>query len=135
MYADHSGGKIAPNSGSSPGQNGTWVKGWLDFSSSYDNISTQNLIGFEVNGTYGHLGPYLETPNVFRCPSDRSTVQIFGASRPRVRSVAMNGWMGGSQYCGQTSFRNYRTLDEIASPADRFVITEGRPDAINDGGF
>lgn len=136
MYADDSDGKITPNNGSNEGIIGTWVKGWLDYSSSYDNINRDYLTGFDgpiSKRQYGHLGPYLKSPYVFRCPSDMSSVRIFGRPQNRVRSVSMNNWMGGNAYCGQSQYRNYRTLDEIAAPAKRFVITEERPDSINDG--
>jgi prepilin-type N-terminal cleavage/methylation domain-containing protein/prepilin-type processing-associated H-X9-DG protein len=41
------------------------------------------------------LGPYLKTHLVFKCPSDRSEIKLSDGTRyPRVRTYAMNGFMG-----------------------------------------
>lgn len=45
------------------------------------------------------LGPFVQTHLVFKCPSDRSqTVVAGGVSLPRVRSYAMNGFMGTTSH-------------------------------------
>ena len=139
MYADDNGGRLAPNNGSNPNHpEGTWVAGWLDFSSSFDNINVDYLVNSERTGRYGLLGPYLKRDaSVFKCPADRSQVMIFGRLQARVRSVSMNSWMGGSAYCGRTEFRVFQNLAEISrpDPAKAFVILEEREDSINDGVF
>ncbi len=139
MYADDNGGRLAPNNGSDPNHPaGTWVAGWLDFSSSFDNINADYLVSSERTGRYGLLGPYVQRDaSVFKCPSDRSQVIIFGRVQARVRSVSMNSWMGGSAYCGQTQFNVFRQLSEISrpEPAKAFVILDEREDSINDGVF
>src|SRR5690606_29444942 len=104
----------------------------------YDNLNTSYLISSERTGRYGLLGPYLKRDaSVFKCPSDRSQVTIFGRAWARVRSVSMNSWMGGSAYCGQTEFRVFQDLSEISrpEPAKAFVILDEREDSINDSGF
>jgi Tfp pilus assembly protein FimT len=139
MYADDNGGRLAPNNGSNPTHpGGTWVAGWLDFSSSYDNINEHYLVSSERTGRYGLLGPYLKRDaSVFKCPADRSQVIIFGRAWARVRSVSMNSWMGGSAYCGQTQFNVFRQLSDISrpEPAKAFVLLDEREDSINDSGF
>jgi prepilin-type processing-associated H-X9-DG protein len=139
MYADDNGGRLAPNNGSNPTHpGGTWVAGWLDFSSSYDNINEHYLVSSERTGRYGLLGPYLKRDaSVFKCPADRSQVTIFGRVQARVRSVSMNSWMGGSAYCGQTQFNVFRHLSEISrpEPSQALVILDEREDSINDGVF
>jgi prepilin-type N-terminal cleavage/methylation domain-containing protein/prepilin-type processing-associated H-X9-DG protein len=137
MYADDSGGRIAPNNGSDPGTIGTWAAGWLDFTSSYDNINTDYLMGYDgplSNQMYGHLGPYLKNPAVFRCPADKSQVTIFGRLHNRVRSISMSNWMGGNVYCSQDQFRLFRKVDEIVrpAPANAWVVLDEREDSIND---
>ncbi len=42
----------------------------------------------------GKIWPYVKSPGVYRCPADKS--QINGV--PVVRSVSMNGWIGGRTY-------------------------------------
>jgi prepilin-type N-terminal cleavage/methylation domain-containing protein/prepilin-type processing-associated H-X9-DG protein len=138
MYADDNQGRITPNNGSDPGSIGTWVRGWLDFTSSYDNINIDYLMGHDgplSNQMYGHLGPYLKNPAVFRCPADQSQVRIFGRLHNRVRSISMSNWMGGNVYCSQDQFRLFRKIDEITrpAPAKAFVVLDEREDSINDG--
>jgi len=138
MYADDNQGRLAPNNGSDPGSIGTWVKGWLDFSASTDNINIDFLMGHDgprSNGMYGHLGPYTKNPAVFRCPADQSQVKIFGKLLNRVRSISMSNWMGGNVYCGQDNYRLFRKVDEITrpAPAKAWVVLDEREDSINDG--
>ena len=134
MYADDNNGRITPNNGSSPGSIGTWVAGWLDFSSSFDNVNIDYLINFEKTRMYGHLGPYVKNPGTFRCPADKSQVTIFGRLHNRVRSVSMSNWMGGNVYCSQDQFRLFRKIDEISrpQPAKAWVVLDEREDSIND---
>lgn len=138
MYADDNAGRLAPNNGSDSNHpRGTWVPGWLDWTSSFDNINTDYLVAYEKTGNYGHLGPYLARDiSVFRCPDDASTVMIAGRSHNRVRTVSMNSWMGGDAYCGQAQFYvEHRTQSEISRPAQRWVFAKELVAAINDSWF
>jgi prepilin-type N-terminal cleavage/methylation domain-containing protein/prepilin-type processing-associated H-X9-DG protein len=139
MYADDNDGKLAPagRGGSSSGKapnNHCFMGGWLDFSSSYDNINTQLLLNPDYNGYSGHLGHYLKNPAVFRDPGDKSQVKIFGRRHNRVRSVSINNWMGGAVYCSQSQFRLFKKVDEITrpAPAKAWVVITEREDSIND---
>ncbi len=138
MYADDNEGRIAPNIGPKWGDRG-WVGGWLDFSSDYDNINTDYLINFEKDGTYGHLGPYLKNVAVFRCPADKSQVEIFKRLMNRVRSVAMNGFMNFDLPLSEPWFpedwMNYKKLSDITQPVTKFVLLDEREDSIDNGHF
>jgi prepilin-type processing-associated H-X9-DG protein len=136
MYAEENRGRITPNNGSNPNEPlGTWVAGWLDYTASFDNVNVAYLMA--GNERHGMLGPYLKDASVFRCPSDASQVTIFGRRQNRVRSVAMNNWMGGSAYCGQSNFREFRKTSDIIglAPSDAWVIMDQREDSINDAWF
>jgi len=51
----------------------------------------------------GHLGPYLRSADVFHCPGDRSTTNIFGRRGPlRVRSYSMNQYIVHGDGVGHT---------------------------------
>jgi prepilin-type N-terminal cleavage/methylation domain-containing protein/prepilin-type processing-associated H-X9-DG protein len=139
MYADDNQGRIVPNHGNVYGQQ-TWVTGWLDFSSSYDNINVDYLINNEKDGNYGLLGPYLKNAAVFRCPADKSQVTIFGRLMNRVRSMSMNNWTGGNVYCsgnGGNQWVALRKLEDMTNPAPakNWVLIDEREDSINDGWF
>jgi prepilin-type N-terminal cleavage/methylation domain-containing protein/prepilin-type processing-associated H-X9-DG protein len=141
MYADDNQGRVAPNNGSDPNHpRGTWAAGWLDFTSSYDNINTDYLINFEKTGNYGHLGPYLKNLAVFRCPADQSQVTIFGRLMNRVRSMSMNNWVGGDAYCGGNGGDQWvaiRKVDDMVTlaPAKTWVLIDEREDSINDSWY
>ncbi len=144
MYADDNLGRLVPNNGN-VGEGGTadsqksWVSGWLDFTSSYDNINTDYLVAAEKTGNYGHLGPYVRRDvSVFRCPADASAVLLSGRWFNRVRTVSMNNWMGGNAYCGGNGgddYRAYRGYSEISKPSQRWVIAKELIAAINDAWF
>lgn len=52
-------------------------------------------INYIIGEREGSLGPYVKTPKVFKCPSDKSLTRLAdGNSYPRVRSYSMNGFMG-----------------------------------------
>lgn len=141
MYADDNGGRLVPNNGQlqRSGTSQTWADGWLEFTSSFDNINYNHLINPEAsNGRAGLLGPHLNRDaSVFRCPSDRSSVMIFGRVYPRVRSFSMNNWMGGSAYTQQDEYKVFQKLEDITrpEPAKAMVLLEEREDSINDSTF
>ena len=142
MYSDDNLGRLVPNNGNVGGGGSgnsqkSWVSGWLDFSSSFDNINTDYLVAAEKNGNYGHLGPYVQRDvSVFRCPADASTVLISGRWFNRVRTVSMNNWMWGNAYCGASQYYQVnRAQSEISRPSQRWVIAKELVAAINDAWF
>ncbi len=138
MYADDNDGRIPPQNGGATGVDGewlsTWVAGWLDYSSSYDNINTDYLINFEKTGKYGYLGPYLKNPAVFRDPADKSQVFILGKWFNRVRSVSMNEHMN-NLYWNLDPNINFRKVSDIRVPVKTFVLIDEREDSINNPVF
>jgi prepilin-type N-terminal cleavage/methylation domain-containing protein/prepilin-type processing-associated H-X9-DG protein len=141
MYADDNQGRVVPNNGSDPNHPlGTWVPGWLDFTSSFDNVNLDYLINYEKTGNYGHLGPYLKNTAVFKCPADKSQVTIFGRLQNRVRSISMNSWVGGYAYCtgnGGNDWVVNLKIDDMVSlaPAKTWVVIDEREDSINDSWY
>jgi prepilin-type processing-associated H-X9-DG protein len=138
MYADDNQGLLAPNIDSSEaGEIKTapsWSGGWLDFTSSPDNTNVALLIDHHRYPYGAYLGPYVKTPAVFKCPSDKSVTRIQGRIHPRVRSVSMNNYMGVGSRAWQVPSRypvNTR-ISRIHAPADTFVFLDEREDSIND---
>jgi prepilin-type processing-associated H-X9-DG protein len=107
----------------------------MDFSSSSDNTNTFYL----THPDFSQLAPYIHTPQVYRCPSDRSTVTIGGRTLPRVRSVSMNCWMNyiGAGAIGQDEYRIFRKFNDLTTlpPSKAWVFMDEREDSINDGLF
>lgn len=135
LYADENNGWLPGVIGGSYPGSGRWVSGWMDFSNSPDNTNTLYL----TEERYSQLAPYISTPALYRCPSDRSSVVIGGRQHQRVRSLSMNCWMNyvGSESIGQDQFRVFRKLDDIQipPPTKAWVLMDEREDSINDGLF
>jgi len=77
-------------------------------------------------------------PNVFKCPADKSKIDLGN----RVRSVSMNqtvGWNVNGNWinAGGGVWQTYKRVENITSlnPVDLFVFLDEHPDGINDGGF
>jgi len=94
------------------------------------------------------LWPYAKTASIYKCPSDRSTVLAFGATRPRVLTMSMNLYVGGfapakgggqSGTTGGWSFaapyRIYSKLTGISDPTKIFVFLDMREDTVNWSNF
>jgi len=132
MYAGDNGDRVVTN----PGAGATlanWVMGWLDW-----NFGVP--AGANTNVQYlkdGALGPYTaKSTGVYKCPADRSACSL----GPRVRSVSMNGFVGGRYQIDGEGFTGYRFfLKEsdfiLPGPSKTWVFVDEHPDSINDGLF
>ena len=107
-----------------------WVWGSMSFAADWtDNTNTVNLLS-------SSLGPYLQTPVVYHCPSDKSTALQGGVPMSRVRSVSMNWYMNGVPGFPAWSgtYPRYTRTAMIPRPADFWVFLDEAP-SINDGLF
>jgi prepilin-type N-terminal cleavage/methylation domain-containing protein/prepilin-type processing-associated H-X9-DG protein len=136
LYADeHQDQMPGVNGGAVPGP-GQWVSGWLDFSA--NNAQNTNLL-YLLDSRYAQIGPYLQSPGVYRCPADKSLASLGGRMLPRVRSVSANMWMNyiGGVDVGQDEYRIFQKTSELTtlSPVSAWVFIDEREDSINDGLF
>ncbi len=127
LYADDNDGLLPYNS------NQTGYQQW--FGTANMAIATEATnISLMMSGL---IGRYAQTPEIFKCPADRSVAAGLGI--PRIRSVSMNGYMGG-QNNGQfypniqaSTYAKFRRTSEIINPAQRFVFLDEEPTGLNDG--
>jgi len=140
MYADDNGAKLAPNrDGGNVGKTMTdaaWAGGWLDFSTSTDNTNTEYLVNHDRYQWAAYLGPCVKSVSVFRCPADKSVVNI-GGQQNRVRSLSMNNYVGdlSRTWTAGSKYQLCKKSTQIQSPALMFVLLDEREDSINDGWF
>ena len=121
-----------------------WMGGWLDFTGNRDNWDVDYNIKQSI------LWPYCgKNPNIFKCPSDQSQVNVRGQIMPRVRTMSMLCYLGGrgenrplnwsGVTYGNTSgeYQVYRKTSDLRDPgpAKTFVFLDEREDSINDGMF
>ena len=126
MYANDNEGKLVGNMPEGP-DNHPWVAGTMK---SPADATNQMLI------RQGKLFPYANQLTTYRCPSDPSQSQ----GTPRVRSYAMNSWMGSrymESYSGQSRFRTFvkDTETAAAGPAALWVLNDEHETSIDDGWF
>lgn len=139
MYTDENNSRLPFAEG-----DGAWVGGFLDFVN--DNRSNWDP---DVDLKKSPLWPYCgNSVGIFKCPADRSFVKpttgpLAGQRVPRVRSMSMNNWVGGSGPTGQVPYRNatgwrvYRRSGDFVDPGPggTWVFIDMREDSINTGGF
>jgi len=152
MYADENSDWWIPNF---PGANPAWVAGSMDFNAG--NTANTNINMF-LDPHQCVLSPYFKNPNIFHCPSDKSTVPGEGA---RVRSVSasqavgtslvsicnqpvpcpVNGqWLSGGNVgsgCNTSGYLTYGKTSMMTYPgtANIWVIADEHPNSINDAGL
>jgi prepilin-type N-terminal cleavage/methylation domain-containing protein/prepilin-type processing-associated H-X9-DG protein len=132
LYAGDNGDKVPYASGFTPAvTNAVWVQGALDFTTNRYNWDIELYI------KTGALWPYCVTAPIFRCPADHSVVEVNGQRLPRVRTMAMNGWMGGvggvAEYELDPRFKVFLTSSDMTAPgpSQLWLLIDQRDDAIN----
>jgi prepilin-type N-terminal cleavage/methylation domain-containing protein len=107
-----------------------WTQSHLDY-----NPANRSNWDPTVGITPSPLWPYCgQRFDIWKCPSDRSSVVVSGVRKPRVRTMAMNLYLGG--FAGTTGgfawivpYKIYFKTSEITPPAKIFVFLDMREDA------
>ena len=111
-----------------------WVQGDLDFSPG--NASNWNVDRDLTNSLlWSYCG---KSAAIWKCPADRSTVNVKGVTYPRVRSIAMNAWFDSTDVSGfGPGFRVYKKMSDLIEPgpSGTWLFLDEREDSINDGEF
>ena len=127
MYAGDNDGYLAGSLGE-PRAGKVWVPGHLDFSSRRDNVDKSLLLDRKRGAL---LGKYLQNAEVFKCPSDKSTVKVGGETLPRIRSISMsqsfgrNPTQGGGagQWLPYSSYLNYVKEGDMNRPGPSNTVS------------
>ncbi len=131
MYADDDDGWITHAYGT--------AHGWMN-TSTLDYSAKRSNWDFNQDIAQSPLFPYTgNSPGIFKCPADKSSVVVDGRRLPRVRSMSMSSWVGGNDgkhtWYGGTEWRMYLKLSDFVDPgpAQTWVFIDEREDSINDG--
>lgn len=135
MYADDHDGRLVPNN-------------WVYYASSQTQLTNgvswapgvTKLDADPENLRRGLLWPYNQTAGIYRCPTDKSTIQtLSGEKLPqlRTRSYNMNGHINCDVNDDDPFSPNLTKYSDITSPApaQQFVFIEPHPDTVIDGHF
>jgi prepilin-type N-terminal cleavage/methylation domain-containing protein/prepilin-type processing-associated H-X9-DG protein len=139
MYAVENGGLLpyaTENFYEATTRAATWVTGYLDFDPA-NRSNWDPAIDLE-RSPLRDLGA--GNAALWKCPSDRSTLVVSGIVKPRLRSQAMNlylGGYGGSRSSGMYNCQVYRKEADMIdpTPALLMVLADAREDSIDWGNF
>jgi prepilin-type N-terminal cleavage/methylation domain-containing protein/prepilin-type processing-associated H-X9-DG protein len=95
VYIDDHEGRLVPN-GYLPDKNPDDLEGrrfWVMGSTHLDPPAFTNL-AYLMDRKYAAFADYLKTRDIYKCPSDRSTIEINGDEFPKTRTYALNGALG-----------------------------------------
>jgi prepilin-type N-terminal cleavage/methylation domain-containing protein/prepilin-type processing-associated H-X9-DG protein len=137
MYSDDNAGRLPPNAALSGGATNSWVNGQMKWDFGFGPPWAQNYDVTLLTGSL--LGPYSSrSTRIYKCPGDK----VNGKSGPRLRSISMNGMMGGyspgdAASINSPGFQLYLKLSDInkPNPSQAWVFIDEHADSINDGFF
>ena len=133
MYATDNSDWLATNGQNDPPNTVRrfWVQGAF-----YDLPDNTNA-AYIVDPRYAEFANYIQNTKVYVCPTDRSTVSLYGQVYPKIRSYSMNayvGWDRLDQWDSRLSanFKVFKKHSEMAPnmPAGTFVFQDVNPDSI-----
>src|SRR5215472_4732904 len=106
-----------------------WVQG------AFFSPEANTNYAYIIDPKYALFGNYLQTTKIYVCPTDRSTVKFNGKLYPKLRSYALNayvGWSGPWDDRLSTAFRIFRRHSELGPkmPAGTFLFEDVNPDSI-----
>ncbi|MBI3415338.1 MAG: prepilin-type N-terminal cleavage/methylation domain-containing protein [Verrucomicrobia bacterium] len=111
----------------------TWIRGSFRLS---PNDATNTLL--LIDPQYALFATYITASSIYKCPSDRTPGTSGRIDLPRVRSYAMNAYVGwsGAPNRGIPDADNYKVFQKTSaiaapSPAGLLVIEEVHPDSID----
>jgi prepilin-type N-terminal cleavage/methylation domain-containing protein/prepilin-type processing-associated H-X9-DG protein len=122
-----------------------WIEGWLDYNGSSDDTNTALL----TVASNAMIGPYIQSPGVFRCPADPSCANG-NSGPPRVRSCSMNEAIGPNSagkiagvngaadqgsWLPDTTYNVFIKESDVRAAANIWLFLDEHPDSINDGAF
>ena len=118
----------------------TWVTGWLQWWNPQDPANWDPNHDITKSPMWPYCGQNLA---IWRCPADRSSVVVKGTTKPRVRSMSMNFYLGGfggwddSEGLDTGGYKLYFKQSDLLDPgpARIFVFLDMRSDSIDVGNF
>lgn len=131
LYTVDNNDLLVANGGNNPAdlRNKLWVQGC--FYNGPDNTN-QNLV---LDPKYALFGNYLKDKHLYLCPTDKATVTVAGKPYPKLRSYAMNsylGWSGEWDRRLETSYRVFKKQGQLSGsmPAGTFLFADVHPSSI-----
>ncbi len=142
LYADDHNERLAPNGyGTIEQLDGArlWVLG-----GSHLDLSSFTNVAFLTDRRYAAFADYLQTPAIYKCPSDRARVTLGDGEFPHTRTYALNGYLGWTApdpvQFGLLSVVRYRLFEKsgdlaLASPSELLQFLDTAPGNVCHSAF
>ena len=131
LYSGDNEDRLVPN-GSSNGNAPLWVKGSFE-----QNATDATNSAMLIDKRYSLFASYMKAPRIYKCPSDSALGTHGLKNAARVRSYAMNAFMGwqGPEWTSipdTNQYRLYIKMSDLAypGPSQLLVFQEVNPDSI-----
>jgi len=128
------------NGGGQPRKSGAYL--WV-LGSNHGLPQALTNVQYLVNEAHALFAPYIKSAQIYKCPTDRSTVMAGNRRIPKIRSYSMNSYLGAMQgnYVRpvqiSSTFKVHLRSSSLASdlPAKRFVFMDVNPASLCTPGF
>jgi prepilin-type N-terminal cleavage/methylation domain-containing protein len=137
LYVDDHNDQIAGNGAATPQS----LKGetlWAVGATHLD-LSVYTNTDCIINPTYASFANYIRSQKTYKCPADRTLLDINGHGYPRLRSYSMNGYFGrsGGEWFDTTNYLYFRKTADLASvgPSELFLFADMNPASICHSAF
>ncbi len=106
-----------------------WVQGAFYYAEANTNSA------YMLDPSYALFANYIKTTQVYICPTDRETVNVYGQVFPKIRSYALNayaGWLGPWDPRLSTAYKVFQKHSEmiVPMPAGLFLFADVNPNSI-----
>jgi len=106
-----------------------WVQGVFFYPESNTNSA------YMLDSRYALFAPYIKTTQVYVCPTDRPTVTVNGRAYPKIRSYALNcylGWSGPLDSRISSAYTIFKKHSQLVArmPAGVFLFMDVHPESI-----
>jgi len=133
LYPDDNNGRFASN-GYKDGDNRLWVVG-----DEHIHPEAFTNTDYLINPRYSLFADYLKSVSIYKCPADRTTINMGGQELRRVRNYSLNGyiaWDFGSD-ASNTNFYSFRKSSDIGAvnSSQIFTFLDASPVNICFSGF
>jgi prepilin-type processing-associated H-X9-DG protein len=131
LYAGDSNDQLVSNGMCDPESplNKLWVQG------AFVHTGANTNTDYMLNPSYALFANYIRSGNIYLCPTDRDTVKVNNVIYPKLRSYALNayvGWTGAWDSRLSSSYAVFQKYGTLSSqmPQGLFTFMDVQPDSI-----
>lgn len=131
LYAGDNNDWLASNGQCNPEStaNKLWVQG------AFVHTGANTNVDFMMNPQYALFANYIKSGATYLCPTDRDTVKVNNIAYPKLRSYALNaylGWTGTWDSRMSSSYAVFQRYNRISAkmPQGIFLFMDVQPDSI-----